>query len=168
MGRQTSVAMTDKDEEAFITFLRSSADIQFLEDFAPTIESIWVDSFSPREQGHWTYYIWNTVFGWIPEFEQVRKGSSKGSGDFYVSNISGAPIIEYTRHDFQDRTGLTYGRLYWAKFFAVSAESLKYDVHEFSRWYDQVIRWIRKNGKQIDRGANNTYYLPDAIKQLSV
>ncbi|EMO31973.1 hypothetical protein LEP1GSC175_3030 [Leptospira santarosai str. HAI821] len=33
---------------------------------------------------------------------------------------------------------------------------------EFDKWYNQIVRWIRKNGKQKERGRLNTYYLPDA------
>jgi len=165
MGRQTLVAMTDNDEEVFISFLRSTADIQLLEYFAPTRESIWVDSFSSRERGHWTYNIWNRAFDWTAEYGQVRDDlpSTQNPGWFFVSNISDAPVIEYSRHDFHDDTDLTYGRVYWAKSFATPPE---YDLQAFSNWYDEVVRWIRKNGTQIDRGAYNTYYLPDAMRQV--
>jgi len=75
-----------------------------------------------------------------------------------VSNEGTAPLLEYSRHNFQNCRG-TYGRLYWNKYFSGMPT---YDVLAFDRWYSVVVRWFRKNGKQARKGTLNTYYLPDA------
>ena len=69
-------------------------------------------------------------------------------------------LIEYDHHNFSDKRGIK-GRIYWAKFFA-APKGLCYDVEGFTKWYDRVVRWIRKEGRQIEKGSYNTYYLPDA------
>ncbi len=45
------------------------------------------------------------------------------------------------------------------KFFVAIPEELTYDVDIFSKWYDAIVRWIRKNsvGKQ-----DVIWYLPQA------
>ena len=166
MGRQTAVAMTDLDEVEFLTFLRGTADIQLVESFAPTKEELFVDAFSPRRRGHWTYDIWNRAFDWKIEYKRVRDcvPKSQNPGWYYVSNTHNAPLIEYSRHNFNDASGLTYGRVYWSKFFAAEPNDIHYDVNAFSVWYDRIVRWIRKNGKQKERGAYNPYFLPDAMR----
>ena len=163
MGRQTLVAMTDRDEETFLTFLRSTADFQLLESKAPTKEAIWVDRFAPREQGHWQYYIWNKAFSWTIEYGQVNLDAPvvERRGWYYIRNASIAPVIEYDRHNFSQ--GLQNGRVYWAKSWADGPPSEHYDVEAFTRWYDKVVRWIRKQGKQRKIMAYNPYYLPDAL-----
>ncbi|EKO60777.1 hypothetical protein LEP1GSC082_2473 [Leptospira kirschneri str. H2] len=37
---------------------------------------------------------------------------------------------------------------------------------KFDKWYNQIIRWVKKNGKQEYKGTLNlnAYYLPDAWK----
>jgi hypothetical protein len=165
MGKQTAVAMTDKDEEEFLAFLHTTGKIQLFEDFAPTQEGIWVSKFAARTEGHWGYDIWNKAFKWKPSYARVREDipDTRRQAWFYIDNKHSAPVIEYTRHNFSDKTGLGQGRIYWPKFFAASPDQIDYDVNSFSDWYDQVVRWIRKNGKQRERGAGNPYFLPDAF-----
>ncbi|EKP05936.1 hypothetical protein LEP1GSC018_2174 [Leptospira kirschneri str. 2008720114] len=35
---------------------------------------------------------------------------------------------------------------------------------KFYQWYNQIIQWVKKNGKQKYKGKLNTYYLSDAWK----
>lgn len=164
MGRQTAVAMTDRDEGAFLTFLRSTADIQLLASRAPTKEATLVDGFAPREQGHWQYFIWNKAFPWWVEYGEIeRDPTGRRNGWVYVRNASTGPVIEYDRHNFADRQGLSHGRVYWAKSWAAGPTGVHYDVDGFTRWYNEVVRWIRRHGEQRVKGAYNPYYLPDAL-----
>jgi len=168
MGKQTAVAMTDGDELLFLQFLRSLCEIRLLQSSAPTKEGIWLEHFLPREEGHRQFYIWNTHFPWQPEYGQVTKDrSGKGQGWYFIANSSQAPLIEYNRHNFQDRFGHGYGRVYWSKYFA-APNGLSYDVDAFDKWYMQVVRWIRKNGRQKSKGTLNPYYLPDAWEKYGI
>lgn len=161
MGRQIQVAMTDADEREFLGFLRSTATIQIFEQAAPTADQMMVDAFAPSEGGHWQYFIWNTAFAWAPEYGQVSPQAidSGRAGWAYLRNSSTAPLLEYDRHNFTDLQGVT-GRIYWAKNFA--SLELPYDGAAFSKWFDQVVRWVRKQGRQEDKGAHERYFLPDA------
>jgi len=146
MGKQTAIALTPADERAFLTFIKSIAEVKLLVSF-DCIE------------GWGKFYIWNTAFAWSPEYGTVTADPSGArNGHRFVSNEGTAPLLEYSRHNFQNSRG-AYGRLYWSKYFSgVPA----YDVLAFDRWYSVVVRWLRKNGKQTRKGTLNTYYLPDA------
>ena len=158
MGKQTAVALTPVDEREFLTFLRSSAEIRLLNSSGPTIESLWVDSFDSIE-GFAMFYIWNTSFAWTPKFGTVTADpSGECNGHRFVRNTATAPLIEYSRHVFNEPNG-AYGRVYWCKSFA---ETPAYDHGAFDKWYAATVRWLRKHGTQTRRGAFNTYYLPDA------
>lgn len=159
MGKQTAVAMTEKDEEAFLCFVRGTAEVKLLRLSAPSPDEIWVDEFMPRQNGHWQYFIWNTCFRWKPKFSFVKSGER--AGWVYIANTSTAPLLEYDRHNFNVSDGLQYGRVYWAKDFA-AVEPLAYDVQAFDKWYMTIVRWIRKNGKRQSKMALSTYYLKDA------
>jgi len=98
----------------------------------------------------------------MPDYGQVSQQAtvSERAGWCYLRNSSTAPVLEYDRHNFTDPRGVT-GRIYWAKYSA-GAEGLPYDVDGFSRWFDQVARWIRKHGRREHPGAHERYFLPDA------
>ena len=161
MGRQTQVAMTDEDERAFLAFLRSTAPIQLLESKAPSEELFWVDHFAPRDEGHWQYFIWNRTFDWKAQLGRITEDAIAGkkAGWYYLRNTSDAPLIEYDRHNFAGGGGSA--RVYWPKPFA-SEGAAPYDVAAFSKWFDQVVRWIRNNGRQKVRESYSPYFLPGA------
>ena len=168
MSRQTQVAMTDADERDFLAFLRSTAEIQLFESSAPSPELMTVDQFAPREQGHWQYFIWNRSFAWAPEYQFVGRNAVVRDrvGWSFLGNKSSAPLLEYDRHNFSDaRDGV--GRVYWAKSFSAPAP-LTYDVDAFSKWFDRVVRWIRREGRQLQRGVFEPYLLPDAWAKASI
>jgi len=154
--------MTEPDEREFLGFLRSIATIRIFESAAPTHDQMTVEEFAPPEEGHWQYFIWNTAFAWAPEYGQVSHQAveSGRAGWSYLRNSSTAPVLEYDRHNFTSPRGVT-GRIYWAKSFA-SPGALPYDLNAFSKWFDQVVRWIRKNGRREDPGAHERYFLPNA------
>lgn len=157
MGKQTAVALTPDDERAFLAFLESTGDIKLFVTFAPTIEALWVGSF--EEAPGWSVSICNLAFAWTPEYGTVTADATgTHNGYRYVSNAGTAPVIEYSRHNFQN-DGRTYGRIYWGKRFS---DNPTYDVQAFVKWYSTVARWLRKNGRQAVKGSFNTYYLPDA------
>jgi len=162
MGRQTQVAMTDADERDFLGFLRSTAEIQLFESSAPSRELMAVSEFAPRDQGHWQYFVWNRAFAWTPEFGQVAPGAvvPQRVGWSFLTNKGNAPLLEYDRHNFSGGRGIT-GRVYWAKQFS-SPGPLPYDADAFGRWFEQVVRWIRKHGRQKRRGAYEPFWMPDA------
>lgn len=160
MGKQTAVAMTIKDEIEFITFLKSTGNIQIVKNWSPTKKPVFIDSFATDEEKDWDYLIWNREFDWRIKLMPINKNFVTDDRRFYIET-SEAPVIEYSRHNFQEECN--YGRIYWSKDFA-TPNKLKYDVEQFNKWYLKVAGWIRKKGKQETKGTLNTFYLPDAWK----
>jgi len=162
MGRQIQVALLDEDEADFVAFLRSSAQIQIIESFAPTPAHLFVDRLLPREDGHWQYFIWNKAFAWEPELSFVAPDAPNAGrrGWAYISNKGSAPLIEYDRHNFAPKGAA--GRVYWAKAFSAPL-GVAYDVASFEVWYNSVVRWLRKRGRRVAEEPNGMLYLPQAL-----
>ena len=160
MGKQTAIALTEKDEELFLEFLHSTAPISIYRTTAHFAEDIRINMFPPRGQDEWRYLISNENFLWRPELRQICNDAPvmQSREWYYVSDASTAPVIEYCRHRFGDAN--SYGRVYWAKFIASSA--LCYDVDSFDIWYTTIVKWLRKNGRRRVGDPYSIYYLPDA------
>ena len=146
MGRQLQIALTDEMESKFLEYLKQSAEIQLFLPFSKTKEGLFVDHFETRGDDHWSYYIWNKNFNWEPVFAQTSNDldNIESRNLFYVENKTEAPILEYTRHNFEEPTN--QGRIYWSKYFA-APNGLLYDVDKFEEWYESVIRWLRQQKK---------------------
>ena len=167
MGRQTAVALSEEDENNFLGFLRADADIRIYQWAASTTELLVVPRFPPRGPSE-SYRLWNTAFPWEPEYGQwQRVGVTPQLAEkFYLKNTAGAPLLEYSRQSFGEAKPLMmYGRIYWNTDFAIY-RGPEYDTAAFGRWYDHVVRWLRKNGRKVEitRGWCQ-YWLPGAWAQ---
>jgi len=159
VGRQIAVVATETDERALLAFVRSVAPIRILIRAAKTADELWVPDFAPFSPVHGMYYLWNAAFPWTPDLQP-------GEGCVFVRDIATAPVIEFSRTD-TDRVlqsgniaSLAVGRIYWAR--QHMADALAYDVAAFGKWYDQVVRWVRKSGHRIPGNARSPYFLPNA------
>ena len=161
MGRQIQIAATQPDEKTFLSFLRRSGEIAIISTFSRIRDTLWFDKFAPQLSGNWSYHIWNKEFPWKPEYRQTDKANNLvKNGLFYISNLNTAPVIEFRRSDVPKRK---YGRIYWAKEFA-APDGLNYDVEIFGKWFDKIVRWVRKNGHKDQSDTFSPYFLPDALK----
>jgi len=142
MGRQLAVDISEAEEQAFLAFLRESADVQIIRTFASAPDALVIDRFDPRGPGNWTFYLWNKEFPWQPRLARTSDDlpEAERRGLYYFSNTNVAPLLEYSRRVPGAR--LADGRIYWAKHFSAPNE-LKYDVEAFSAWYDRAARWLR-------------------------
>lgn len=164
MGRQLAIAMSQVDEEKFINFLHATGEIALFENFSSTKEGLWVTNFASQMTDHWKYYVWNKAFTWEPEYRQTTNAlTPEGNGLYYIANTNDAPIIEIVRSNIKEGR---YGRIYWAKYFS-APNGLNYDIVAFSRWYDTIVRWIKKNAPGKQKEAWITYFLPNAWKNIS-
>jgi hypothetical protein len=167
MGRQTAVALSEDDEREFLRFLRADADIRVIQRAAPTPELIFVPEFPRLGLGQRRFHLWNTAFPWQPELGQWSPDHVQDpnlAGQYYVKNRSGAPLIEYLREPLDNPKPLVHGRIYWNTDFAVYTGPA-YDTVLFGRWFDKVVRWIRKSGKRVELAKNwSQYWLPGAWK----
>jgi hypothetical protein len=155
MGRQTAVALSEEDEEVFLAFLRAESDVRIYRRSAPSAELLVVPEFPPRGSGEMSYRLWNAAFPWKPEYGRWQT-------DTVLVNTAGAPLLEYSRHAFDNPNPLVHGRIYWNTDFAIY-HGLEYDREAFGRWYDQLIRWLRRNGTRVEIAKNwHQYWLPGA------
>ena len=161
MGRQIAVAMTEKDEISFLSFLQEMTEVQLLLPHAQTEEAFNIETFPPRKTGKKQFFIWNKKFPWQPNYAR------RNDGGLFLRDIGVAPVIEYDR-DPLSVYNLRHGRLYWAR----SARSdgtfgnnrFYYDVDSFEKWYRRIVCWVQKHSRK--KGSNNwpTYYLLHAWK----
>jgi hypothetical protein len=94
------------------------------------------------------------VFPWNIELKQDKTKEQK----HYVSNTSNAPLIEFSKTDW---VGNNNGRLYWTKYF--TGGPLEYDMTDFEKFYDTVVRWFIKNAEgKVKWAGVNVYYFADA------
>jgi hypothetical protein len=165
MGRQISIVMAAEDEQAFLDFLRSTTEVQLIEQFKPNEADVFVSEIADDVMAdHWTYLIWNKAFPWRPTIAHVGLQAVDAShiGWAYVANTAGAPVLEFSRSP-----GNCSGRLYWARYFT-SVRGDEYDFEAFDRWIDQAWRWCRKQGKRIRAGdPSASYVLPAARARLN-
>ena len=134
MGRQVEVSLSEEQERELLAFLRAQANVQIIRTFSLSQAALFLDSFDPRGENNWSYYLWNRSFDWVPQYSVTRTDPPSA----YVSNSSTAPLLEYSRY-----TQHGPGRIYWAKNFS-SPNDLTYDVAAFERWYDSVVRRVKK------------------------
>src|SRR3974390_2356846 len=165
MGRQTAIALSEDDEQDFLTFLRSDADVRVIQWAAATPELLFVPKFPKCGSGQQSYRLWNTAFPWQPDFAQWDPDVVRAPnfvGRYYLKNTAGAPLIEYTREPFDNPKALVHGRVYWNMDFGVY-HGPAYDTVLFGRWFDRIVRWLRKNGKRVELTKGwYQYWLPGA------
>jgi hypothetical protein len=158
MGRQITVVMNEIDENNFFEYLRSESEIEIYTLHAKSLDKL-IHPSLPEDRNIAQFYIWNKSFKWIPSI-----GTSTTNTP-YITNISTAPVIEYMR-GINKRAG----RLYWDKLPDVSGEfkykylSYSYDVEKFEKWYEDIIRWIKKNSISKGKKNDKIYYLQNAWK----
>jgi hypothetical protein len=135
MGRQISAMLTDEQELALLAFVRNSADVELICAASPTADGLFCQQFAPRGDWRWSYYLWNRAFSSAPEISQHQDHVS-------IGNTNAAPIIEYTRHNFNAPEPA--GRLYWARNFSAPG-GLAYEAAAFNKWFESVVRWVRRH-----------------------
>jgi hypothetical protein len=161
MGRQIRVIMNELDELNFIDFLRAKSEIEIYTLHAETIENLSHPSL-PKDRNIVQFYIWNKTFPWIPSIGQSTINTP------YITNISTAPVIEYMREKNKQS-----GRIYWAKVhdnagkFTHNFSTYSYDIESFEIWYEEIIKWIKKNSIAKGKKNDKTYYLENAWKSRS-
>lgn len=163
MGRQTSIALSEDDEREFLAFLRAGADVKVLRWAAPSPELLFVQELPPRGTGEHHFRFWNTAFPWNMNLQRgPETAHPQLASQYYPRNNSGAPVLEYSREALDNPKARTHGRIYWNTDFAIYTGPA-YDTAEFGRWYDKVVRWLRKSGKRVEitRGWYQ-YWLPGA------
>jgi hypothetical protein len=163
MGRQIAVAMTEKDERAFLAFLRSTADIQLMGTRAATPALLAIDEFPTPGSGAWQFVIWNKAFAWTPRMEVASDGS------YFLASYASGPVIEYSRDPYAFRA--SQGRIAWPtspdpatlQANAPAVVPYSYDHAQFRPWYEKIVRWVINTGTRRGRRGRARWYLPNAF-----
>jgi hypothetical protein len=161
MGRQIAIIMTEADEKLFLDFL--SANYEFTIVFGEALASEkdrFLNCFDDISKGR-KYYIWNKRFSWIPRYGQNIYGK------YYISNTTGAPVIEFVRQQSIPKAP-DYGRFY------LNSNGLKYSgsvseavIALLEDFYNEIVKWIKKNAaSKIGDKLCYTYILPNADREL--
>ncbi len=158
MGRQVNFLMTDKDEEAFVDFVRGTGDVLFLPSYPRSADPELMPL--PPEPGsveHWeSVSIVNRSVPWRMSIRPVKLGGSFPPGYYVVSpfksnviawsrDFSRAPPSPPEIYDVSKlRDTVRCGRV-WVD------GPIFHSQPEFGRWYGQIARWLKKNYVKIDQ-----------------
>jgi hypothetical protein len=137
MGRQTQIHMLAEDCRRFVRFLRERDPVVVTPMHSDSTAEI-EDCAAPWDSPD-VYCVWNQALLTTLHRRQTGK---------YFNVDTDLPVVELSYHGYfpepwNGQTGLAQGRI-WA-----SSEGRS---PEFTRWYDSVVRWIRKNFIR-DRGV---------------
>jgi hypothetical protein len=134
MGRQTGFHMLEEDCRLFLKFVQERDPVMVVlrDSLSPEIQVIRDPSTRPG-----LYCLWNQAL--LPSFQPKFVPRSAGA-PFYTID-SGLPVVEFSYRfagpeRWNGRPALTQGRV-WASFETTNKE--------FERWYNAIVRWIRKN-----------------------
>jgi len=135
MGRQIPVLLSREKEKEFVRFLKQNNAVliypwsehkrlKILTELPPT--------------GSWNYFfdIWNKKFKFKAEFIKIKE-EYRTREYKYAFHSTGKPVIEYSRGEIP--------RIYWEKYFVTNKP--EYNVEEFEKWYNEVVKWFKKNCK---------------------
>jgi hypothetical protein len=148
MGKQIGFYMTEADEVAFLSFLRSTGDIVIFPGAVLTGRDDRIDSFPSRGPAHLAFQVFlynRSVPGdlYIDPYED-REG--------YRLDVVNSCVIEFDSTSQQEDTKvLREGRL-WAEFRRLRPGDSDFvrKPPRFEQWYEQVAKWIRKTYKRVD------------------
>jgi hypothetical protein len=165
MGRQIAIAMEHEDEEAFLAFLRASADIAVYRSWSPYAAPVASFEVEPAASPFWVH---NRAFKWEPVFERVayKSKADDAFGSYFRLITHHAPLLEYSRHPIDAPSPQVGGRLYWSKLLLSQPHEVIYDLPAFDAWFTSVTKWVRARGKKVRHGATEPWCLPAAQRRL--
>jgi hypothetical protein len=131
MGRQTQFHMMEEDCKQFLEYLHGRDPVIVIARDSKTLAIEEIQQ--PWKQGG-LYSLWNQAL--LPSL--TRKKSDHSTFNYVDGSL---PVIEFTYPPpaaqlWNGRPALTQGRV-WASF--------QRENKDFERWYNGVVRWIRKN-----------------------
>jgi hypothetical protein len=142
--------MLPTDRDAFLSFIRTDELVEILAegDTSPIVRPL--QTIAPA--GHRKLYLWNRRH--LP----ILKRKWVPGGRFYGVSALDCPVLELINSaevTWEQKPALVQGRLY-----GVFDDYLE-KPPEFAKWYEKLVRWIRKNWKRgpISMGG---YLGPDA------
>lgn len=149
--------MTSKDEDYFLELLRKRNNVfPICFDIENgNISMRILERLSEPDKDYGECYLWNEAFPFVPEFARSSDGTV-----FSFPATNSMPVIEFISRKNIPRGGQMYGRVYWKHY-----DPLQYDEKAFAKWYDSVVRIVRKYAAYSYGEAYKTYVFPDAYEK---
>ena len=138
MGRQIAIRLSREKEIEFSNYLKSNK-IRIIFPLCEEKKLYFFNEIPPEGPYLWQLHLWNEKFKFNPEFTEIKEEYRKDKYR-YIHHVLTKPLIEYSRGQIS--------RIYWDKDFGISGR--EYDIEEFEKWYNEVVKWIKKNCKYIN------------------
>lgn len=88
----------------------------------------------------------------------LRKNQEKSR---LFMNPSNVPVIEYCRSFLIQKDNLLRKGRIWMEKNRIVDDQWEYKGEDFEKWYDSIVRWVRKNFIRISE--HDAYFGPDAL-----
>ncbi len=140
MGRQVTFFMAREDEDAFLSFVRATANVAIVPSVSENNNFQPVEKLpEPFSDDSWRqFWLWNRSI--TPSFRSDYV-AEKG---YYVINGLLSSLVEFSRSYVKDDT-MYPGRI-WAEFTIIDDErnDLAQKDRGFKNWYEDLAKWIRR------------------------
>jgi len=135
MGRQIAVKLSREKEKEFSEFLKEKNCVIIANWSEKKRINVLKDI--PQDGPYLrVLHIWNRDFSFNPSFVKIKKEYKRSKYNYGFMSF-GKPLIEYSRKPIY--------RIYWEKYFTTNNPN--YNVEEFEKWYNEVVKWIKKHCK---------------------
>jgi hypothetical protein len=154
MGRQTNFYMVHQDEMDFVSHIQKVADVLLLSYVIRDPEKLnsnRIDVSSMLNESH--YWLWNRDISPTPVLRYVERQK------YWVINDTNSEVVQFSKCHIE-RGIMRKGRI-WADFTGAISEmgEDRWKSEKFSKWYESLAKWIKKNGKRMPSGV---YLMPNA------
>ena|SRR5579863_9686146 len=156
MGRQVQFHMLPEDQAAFLHVVKENDPIILIARDDPNTPHV-----QPVEEiaGNRLeiFCFWNRRL--LPVLK--RKPVGKANSTCYTADLLGLPLLEFStclKTEWEGRPALIQGRLYG------QFDPYLNKAPEFQKWYEKLVRWIRKNYKKNPSTLLGGYVGPAAYE----
>ena len=160
MGKQVNFYMTNEDETAFLSFVRSDRCVCILPERMPSGDVLCLEGLPDRSADAWfQVWLWDREHCSRPCLKYVEKQKH------YVVDFLTSEVIQFSR-SYYDEQRLVRGRI-WAEFKLFDLNHLgksKEKSASFVKWFNRLAGWIRRTGLKNEVGD---YLLPAAVKYVA-
>lgn len=154
MGRQIKYFMSDDDVAEFMSFLTKEKDIAILAYTQPSLNATPLERLP--EERHEIVFLWNRAISPMPTYSYIDKQK------YFVIDSSTSEVIEFLRGlGIVTRKTITEGRIWIENSYYDENGILIKKNPAFIKWYESLVRWIRKNSLEKSRFH---YVMPHAYE----
>jgi hypothetical protein len=156
MGRQIHFHMLRDDQNAFMQMVKENDPVVVTPRDDPKNSDVRPVEDLPSDHIE-IFCLWNRRL--LPVLK--RESVGKAQGTYYMADLLGLPLLEFSPSlstKWEGKPGLIQGRLYG-----------QFDPNlnkppEFEKWYERLVRWIRKNYRRHPSRIIGGYVGPAAYE----